>query len=120
MKLNPECLKDLLIFIEENSTPYNPAIIESDCVPEALAKYDMAEIEYHLGQARMSGLLDNYKKNIIGDLKISGLTPNGHQLLEQLKTPKIWKEVLKKCVSSIPTLISCVSEIVGLAEVFAK
>lgn len=120
MKFNPECLKDLLTFIEESSTPRNPAVIESDCVPKTLEKYDIEKIEYHLNQARMSGLLDNYKKNIIGDFKISGLTPNGHQLLEQLRNPKIWKEVLKKCVSSVPTLISCVSEFVGLIGMFTK
>ncbi|MGL6218813.1 MAG: DUF2513 domain-containing protein [Lacrimispora sphenoides] len=113
MKFNPNCIRDILITVEEN-TGYEQdiSIGEDSSIYPLLQKYDAVETMYHIDQCIQNGLI-NGKKNIWGQFRIAGLTPGGHSLLGKIRSEKLWKEILSRGVSAIPTLIEIAALIAG-------
>lgn len=113
MKFNPNCIRDILITVEEN-TGYNQDMTfdgESNNFA-LLQKYSTDEAMYHFDQCKQSGLI-NGKETIWGQFRIDGLTPDGHSLLNKIRSEKAWKEIVSRGASAIPTLIEIASLIIG-------
>jgi len=110
MKLNPDCVRDILLTVEEN-TGYNKEMVyASPGQFSKLSKYDHDEIMYHLWQCKDSGLIEGLE-NIIGDFQVKKLTDAGHTLIVKIREDKTWKKILKCTVSSLPTLIATADKI---------
>lgn len=110
MKFNPDCVRDLLFTIEEN-TGYNKEMrYASPDQFTTLSKYGYDEIMYHLLQCKNSSLI-NGKENILGEFIIGDLTNSGHSLIAKIRDDKVWKKILKSAISSIPALITIAAEI---------
>lgn len=114
MRFNPNCVRDLLFTIEEN-TGYNKEMVYGDENNNysLLTSYSNDEIMYHLSQCKNSGLIDCIE-NIKGDFEIKDLTSNGHALIAQIRDEKMWKKIVTKTISSIPALVSVASEVYSL------
>lgn len=76
MKLDPDCIRDILLTVEEN-TGYNKEIrIGEDSINyELLKKYDNDKVMYHIIQSEKSGLIDSEEIYLTGYYKIRDLTP---------------------------------------------
>ncbi len=108
MKLNPNCLRGVLLAIEENCTFNTSWTYKQNSFDiEYLAEYTHEEILYHIKQASQSGLIqvaqyyDNGRVVIINDL-----TPSGHEFLANIRTDTLWNKLRSKCDgASLPILI---------------
>lgn len=94
MKLNPNCIRDILISVEENTgyRIYFDYPSELDKAP-LLAKYSDEEIRYHILQCEKSYLIEIPTKDINENYAITDLTPKGHEFLANIRSENVWKDV---------------------------
>ncbi len=125
MRLNPDCIRDILLCVEEH-TGHNrfASFVDVETtkelrdflgdVPEAqdyqdelLKKYSSPELMYHLAYCIKDTLIESPDNSIGGTLlTINDLTPKGHQLLENIRHKTVFektKEIAKKLgIESLP------------------
>lgn len=90
MKLNPDCIRDILLTIEDN-TGYGDEFSyprEKTNYP-LLAKYSENEVRYHLDQCRKSGLA-NFDISITDNYSTEDLEPKGHEVLSKMRDETLW------------------------------
>ena len=92
MKLNPDCVRALLIAVEsvcDIETCYfsnlHNQIIQGN--------YSDNEINYHARQCHLSGLIYDYTTTIDGNFYITDLSPAGHEFLANIRQDTIWKNI---------------------------
>lgn len=92
MKLNPDCIRDILIAVEENTEVgiYFAYPSEIEKAP-SLKKYSDNVIRYHMFQCAKSGLID-LRNDVTGCIDITDLTPKGHSLLADIRADNVWKK----------------------------
>lgn len=118
MKLNPDCIRDLLLVIEEAVAPFelwqydgeNPEDVET-----SLQSYTSDEILYHLNQMEKADLIET--DPCCGEIVlVIDLTPNGHEFLANIRENTIWngvKEVSGKVgASSLNALSTIASNVI--------
>lgn len=117
MRLNTECVRDLLLTIEETTTVTDSMdyYIDQNDFPR-LTKYSHEEILYHIRQCKLAELITNANFYDGGDLVIiPDLSPKGHEFLENIRSDNLWnstKQVASKVGSfSLKSLISIASGI---------
>ena len=118
MKLNPDCVRDILMEVESvadyfRSLEYS---VESD-KPRRWKRYEHAEIIYHIRQCDYSGLITGVRYYEDGDyIEIDDLTPAGHQFVANVRQDNIWnntKEIAGKVGSkSLDALIQISSGVI--------
>lgn len=114
MKLNPICIRDILIECENSADGFEELYIDENNIPQSLSKYSWCELRYHLAQCKLSNLFDEHSgEDILGGFTINNLSPTGHAFLQNIKPNKVWKKLLTKSITSLPTLISTALEIAG-------
>ncbi len=92
MKLNPDCVRAILLAVEEtvDSTQIFEYSITEPKNPR-LVKYDHNEILYHFRQCSMAGLIIGFQPLESGDsVIIEYLSPEGHQFLANIRQDTIW------------------------------
>lgn len=98
MKLNPDLMREILLYVEEHEKGnglYKPAKVEG---------YTREQIGYHTKMLKDAGLLriDHVKSNGKGSMYdeiIEGMSFEGHQFLAASREPKTWnkaKETMKE------------------------
>lgn len=96
MKLNHDCVRDILLFTEELSINENPSgdkIFKSD----RLKKYSKDEVTYAISRLKKEEADFLHVSILYSGLEvywisISSLTFKGHSYLDTIRDPKIWKE----------------------------
>lgn len=94
MKLNPDCIRDILLKVEEIQDVHHHWDFTAENIPILFPKYTFEEVIYHLRQCDKNGLLmetscpQNYSYYIVGDL-----SPKGHEFLANVRENKIWEGV---------------------------
>jgi len=104
VKLNPECVRDILFSVEEN-TGYDIYLDypkEIDKCP-LLKTYKDDEIRYHFFQCAKAGLIEIQRADLADNLAIRDLTPKGHELLANIRSDKVWVKT-KHVASSIGSM----------------
>ena len=115
MVFNPNCIRDILIECEKTLDGFQEICVEEDNIPCALSQYSWEELLYHLKQCQSADLFDEHSgEDILGGFIINNLSPEGHELLQKIRLDSIWKNLLKRGATSLPTLISLVVDIAGL------
>lgn len=112
MKLNPDCIRDLMIFFEEktwveikndgrsNFAHFHvlcPALIQEI---EPLNKYSLEEILYHAIQLSESHYIVSdfsfqtaHEDGRFQLSRVYYITPKGHELIASIRSDKSWKKV---------------------------
>lgn len=93
MKLNPDCIRDILLDIESATAIDKPWIYDSESPSERLAIYDKKEIAYQARYCMNAGLISTFR--IYGDsdtLSASDLTPDGHEFISNIRSEHNWKK----------------------------
>lgn len=114
MKLNPNCIRAILLTIEDVCDFYTPWLYDVDDVNSGfLSGYEHTEIIYHIRQAEASGLIEGVDYNDFGTcVLVQDLTPSGHEFLANISNEPVWKKVLEKGANaSLPILIEIAKEV---------
>lgn len=114
MKLNIDCIRDVMLWAEANSDLRHPAIYIDTVLSKSLAeayeevpppipppqfelltRYDNDEIVYHIKYCIRAGLLDEFASPDGYSIGVSDLTPSGHAFLESIRYPVVYEKVKK-------------------------
>ena len=96
MKLNPDCVRDILFAVEELSGP--DSLITSEQLADTKflkSKYSEDEILYHIRHLDWSGYIKTPKSNrtIDGIYFINDLSPIGHEFISSIRKDNNWNKV---------------------------
>ncbi len=91
MRIDNECVRDILFTIEENSTFELPCNItnEGKNYPK-IYKYESDKLSYHLRYLEMKGLIFMPHRRMICSYD---LTPDGHEFLANIRDDNNWKKI---------------------------
>ena len=90
MRLNPDCIRAILLFVEDH--PPGAEIVIPEKLPDALSQYSFQEVQYHAEQCDQSGFLNGFKHTILGEIKIDSLTPEGNKFLDTIRPDTVWEK----------------------------
>lgn len=100
MKLNPDCVRDILLAVEEHSELGKYVDFEYASDYTQTEKYSDQEVGYHINQCSMSGLLVDVRWDLLGNCSIKDISPSGHEFLANIRADNNWNKV-KKTASEI-------------------
>lgn len=95
MKLNPDCIRDLLLTIEANTDYSNCWDFDVNCVNQKpLNRYSFDEVVYHIHQCQKSGLIDGCSIYMSGTAGcVQDLSPAGHRFLADIRSDNVWNGI---------------------------
>lgn len=119
MRIDNECVRDILFTIEETSTfEIACRMIETDKYPR-LKKYDIDKIDYHIRYLKLKGLIFNPDPHPLSADNYD-LMPDGHEFLANVREDSNWNKI-KGLSSSIGfaslKAISAIAEGVATAAI---
>ncbi len=93
MKLNPDCIRDILITVEE--IEYNSTYTIQQ-FHDQLPKYSIEELNYHCLHLINAGLIQGDILSVVRSVmpevgRIYDMTYAGHQFLANIRSDNIWK-----------------------------
>ena len=96
MKLDIDCVRDILLTVEEN-TGYNEymTVSEMSINYDLLKKYDSNKVMYHIIQSAKANLIDAEQVDLAGNIMIKDLTPYGHKFIANIRENSNWNKVKK-------------------------
>lgn len=119
MRLNPDCIRDILLQLEEFDN-FSIRFNDENSLNELvyLEKYSLKEVLYHINQCKYMNFI-SYEENI-KFITINDLFPEGHTFLADIRHDTVWnntKSIAKSLgVSSLRALkdvsVSVISEII--------
>lgn len=118
MKLNNDCVRDVLLTLEENCTFDSEFLYDcEEAIPQLLSKYSHDEIIYHIRQCEMAGLIVGVSYFDGGcSLSISDLSPSGHEYLANIRSDNIWNKTKKVAgeigATSLSAMVQISSQII--------
>lgn len=92
MKLNPDCIRDILITIEDNTGFSKYMDYNLNSTYDLLQKYTFDEVRYHINQCELSNLITKVHKFLDGSCLIQDLSPSGHQFLADIRSDNNWNK----------------------------
>lgn len=119
MRLNPDCIRDILLQVEDKIDS-RKTTISFDELLESLPNYDENTLHYHVNQISKSDLVDKVFYADSRPYVISDLSPEGHEFLANIrsntnwnKTKEIAKNVGSSSISSLREIaVSVISELI--------
>lgn len=116
MRLNPDCIRDILLDLEEKTSINSDVRYNDSNIPTIFPNYNSEEIYYHLRQCNLDNLFFNARQSIDGGWYIDDLTPKAHDFLANIHTDTVWnnvKEVSAKVgAKSLSAIIQIASGVV--------
>ena len=94
MKLNPDCVRDVLMALEgitDGRTSYTFGSFEAFKENFSLAAYTADEVEYHLRQCDMNGFLSGAKFSTSGGFTVVDISPRAHEFLANIRSDTVYK-----------------------------
>lgn len=95
MKLNNDCVRSVLIFIEDKYTINNNLMIDDFIKSQELNDYSPDEIIYtlkKLDEAKYINITFRYASDRLVFISCYGLTWDGHKFLDTIRDTKVWRE----------------------------
>ena len=116
MRLNYDCIRDILLYIEANTTSTKRNISIKILLESLNQKYDEDTIIYHIYQIESAGLVYNVLYAGNRPIVISDLSPEVHEYVNNIRDNKVWKAIKGKLgevsSASLPLLIEMAPEII--------
>lgn len=110
MKLNPDCIRDILLYVE-SKIDSSVCSIEYEKLIEALPHYDENTLHYHVNQISKSDLVDSVFYFDDKPQFISDLSPSGHEFLANIRSQSNWNKT-----KSIATALG-ISSLTAIKEI---
>lgn len=92
LKLNPDCIRDILLTVEENTGYGTFMNYDADTSYEYLEAYSHDEVMYHIRQCEFSNLIIKVSYFIGGGCLIHDLSPMGHEFLANIRSETNWNK----------------------------
>lgn len=108
MRLNPDCIRAILLTVEKKSDYHHQThYLCGEAIDTILDNFSHEEIIYHINQCELSDLIYDVSYCDGGkSIYIKDLTPLGHEFLTNIKNETVWKKLLLKCANaSLPILM---------------
>lgn len=117
MKLNPDCIRDILLSVEDSTDSTRIFRYSKDSNKhERLSKYDHNTVYYHMKQCNMSDYFVGYQPCDAGDLIIiRDLTPKAHEFIANIRKNPIWEKIKDIADEVGSDSVSALGEIARLA-----
>ena len=93
MKLNPDCIRALLLYSEEHTTVSKDCRFDMENVPEELLAFSPDELLYHLRQCDANGFFIGFKEYLSGGAFIEDISPKAHEFLANIRKDTVWNGV---------------------------
>lgn len=103
MRLNPDCIRDILLDIEEYTSISKPFRFPDSIIVETrLSAYDKETALYHMKQCELSYFFSEIIWFMDGGCMIRYLSPLGHQFLADIRDDNNWNntKAIAKTVGS--------------------
>lgn len=112
MRLDEDCIRDILLAVEEKTGYQQPTFAEE--IAEKLPQYPKDTVLYHINQCSLYGYFSDYHQYVNGDdnAYIADLSPKGHEFLRDIRSQTVWtatKEKLKPFASVSISIIEKVA-----------
>lgn len=116
MKINNDLIRELMLF-SENSLDMVTDLIFYDEIKSFAEKseFTLDQVNYHLWELDNAGFLDvnfNYANNGISSVTINNVLWDGHQFLDTIRDPKVWKTT-KTIASKLESISVTVLSTIG-------
>lgn len=98
MKLNPDCIRDILLCVE--AVEFDEPIEFSEIV-EKLDKYEVEEVLYHINQCEYNNFftkINHFAQSYNG--RIFDLTPKAHEFLANIRSDNVWNKIKEKALKA--------------------
>ncbi len=99
MKLNPDCIRDILITVEMHTSLKTPIRFDPHSIQPPASDYPDDEVLYHVKQCELSGFFGEETLWFMnGGCMVRYLSPAGHQFLSDIRSDNNWnktKEIAK-------------------------
>ena len=93
MKLNPDCIRDILISVELETSWNTHIRFTPGKMPSTLAQYSDDVIFYHVKQCELSDLFGGKTYWFLdGGCMVQYLSPSGHQFLSDIRSDNNWSK----------------------------
>lgn len=112
MKLNPDCIRDILLDIEDTSTINTSWKYDSHNPSIRLSCYDQFEIAYQARYCSESGMISGF--SVGGNSEsvfASDLTPTGHEFLANIRNDNFFNKI-KNIANDL-----CIESLTGLHQI---
>lgn len=112
MKLNKECIRYLLLYIEENAQLNDDTIDVLNIIDSGFSTDDLVYTAIKLKEAGYINGLIKFSDDEIECCYISSLTWNGHSFLDNIRDNNVWKttkEIVNKFSSVSVSIINSVA-----------
>jgi len=125
MKLNPECIRDLMLILEDitglsNVNPYAFRTIDCHSLMsrnDLSSKYTENEVAYTLIQLSESGYINMpfqiERGNVLKLGNISYVTPKGHEFIAKITDEQRWQTKIKPTLNTLGNISLSVIEAVS-------
>lgn len=105
MKLNPDCVRDVLLLLESETDgikyiSYKFDVIERKTDCPLIAKYSFKELYYHFKQCEASGFFGNCIESTDVTISVLDLSPKAHEFLADIREMHIWNKVKNTAAQS--------------------
>ena len=112
MKLDLDCIRDVLLTVEEN-TGYNKYMHINDMSNkyELLNKYDGDKVMYHIIQSEKQKLIEVENRDLSGNIWIGDLTPSGHKFIADIRDDNNWNKIKKTAQDVGSTSLDAIKQI---------
>lgn len=117
MKLNPDCIRDILFTVEETVSFGRSMKYTVDDNYPRLSAYSPGEILYHINQCELSGFFTKATWFLDPGCFIYDLSPAGHEFIANIRSDTNWnktKDIAKEVGSfSLTTLAQIAVRVIG-------
>lgn len=94
MKLNPDCIRDILLVVEEIPDINHCWRFDEETIPELFPNYSFDEVMYHIRQCQLNNFFFQATINITGtSCVVSDLSPEGHEFLANIRNDSFYNKV---------------------------
>lgn len=112
MRLNPDCIRDILLYCEENCDGRSGVRFEPvGELPNSLKKYSNEEVYYHANQCRMMDFFVNPSVSMHKTITFTDITPQAHEFIANIREDTIWNKVKDKSKKIGATSLSAMVQI---------
>lgn len=95
MRLNMDCVRDLLLLFEEKTEPHSCLSYSPQEISAELPDYSTKEILYHVSQCAAADMFRGYQEDCSGNFLLSDLSPKAHEFLANTREEGVWNKTKK-------------------------
>lgn len=111
MKLNPDCIRQILLAVEEQTgfqKPTHAVDVAEKC------EFPLEEVLYHINQCELYGFFTEVRHYTNGDYNcmIIDLSPKGHEFIANARSASVWSDSLKKIEPLKTVSVTLLTEVV--------